>query len=126
MSYKTDYGRVMGLGSAKDGTHHFWVQRLTAVALVILTPLFVLPLAYNIGDSFEAVRAAYSHPVNAIIASLFILTAFYHLKLGLQVVIEDYIHGKGTRTVAIVVMNLACALVGFTGLFAVAKIAFSA
>ena len=126
MSYKTDYGRVAGLGSAKDGTHHFWVQRMTAVALLILTPLFVFPLAYNMGDGYAEVRAAYAHPVNAIIAALFILTAFYHLKLGLQVVIEDYVHGKGARTVSIVAMNLFCGLFGFTGLFAIAKIAFSA
>lgn len=125
MSYKTDYQRVAGLGSAKDGTHHFWVQRLTAVALLVLTPLFVFPLAYNLGDSIEAVREAYQHPINAIIAALFFVTAFYHLKLGLQVVIEDYVHGKGTRTAAIVAMNLFCVLFGFTGLFAVAKIAFS-
>ena len=125
MSFKTDYGRVAGLGSAKDGTHHFWAQRVSAVALLILTPLFVFPLAYNMGDSFDNVRAAYAHPINAIIAALFIVTAFYHLKLGLQVVIEDYVHGKGTRTACIILMNLFCALFGFTGLFAVAKIAFS-
>ncbi len=126
MSYKTDYGRVAGLGSAKDGTHHFWVQRVTAVALLILTPLFVIPLAYNMGDSYENVRQAYSHPINAIIAALFIITAFYHLKLGLQVVIEDYVHGSGARTFSIIAMNLFCGLFGFVGLFAIAKIAFSA
>lgn len=125
MSYKTDHGRVMGLGSAKDGTHHFWVQRVTAVALAILTPLFVIPFAYNVGDSYDAVRESYGHPVNAIVAALFIITAFYHLKLGLQVVIEDYV-GGGTRIACIIAMNLFCALVGFTALFAIAKIAFSA
>lgn len=126
MSYKTDYGRVAGLGSAKDGTHHFWVQRLSAVALLILTPLFIIPLAYNIGDDFDAVRAAYGHPVNAIIAGLFVFTVFFHLKLGLQVVIEDYIHGKAARTICLLLNNGFCWLMGFTGLFAIAKIAFSA
>lgn len=126
MSFKTDYGRVLGLGSAKDGTHHFWVQRLSAIALIILTPLFVMPLAYNMGDSFDNVRAAYGHPINAIVAGLFLLTAFYHLKLGLQVVIEDYVAGAFARTASIIVMNLFCFGLGFIGLFAIAKIAFSA
>lgn len=125
MSFKTDYGRVAGLGSAKDGTHHFWVQRLSAVAMVILTPLFIFPFAYNLGDSLDAVRASYGHPVNAIIACLFIITAFYHLKLGLQVVIEDYVHGKASRTICLLLNNGFCWLMGFTGLFAIAKIAFT-
>ncbi len=125
MSYKTDYGRVNGLGSAKDGTHHFWTQRISAIALLILTPLFIIPFAINLGDSFEAVRASYNHPLNAIIAGLFVITAFYHLKLGLQVVIEDYIHGKAMRTGSIIALYLFCTLAGFTGLFAIAKIAFT-
>lgn len=125
MSFKTDYGRVNGLGSAKEGTHHFWTQRVSAIALLILTPLFVVPFAINLGDSFEAVRESYSNPFTAIIAALFVITAFYHLKLGLQVVIEDYIHGKAMRTGLIIAMSLFCALAGFAGLFAIAKIAFS-
>jgi len=125
MSFKTDYGRVTGLGSAKDGTHHFWTQRISAIALLILTPLFIIPFAINLGDSFEAVRASYANPFTAIIAGLFVITAFYHLKLGLQVVIEDYIHGKAMRTGLLIGLSLFCALAGFTGLFAIAKIAFT-
>jgi len=125
MSYKTDYGRVNGLGSAKDGTHHFWTQRVSAIALLILTPLFIIPFAINLGDSFEAVQQSYASPFNAIIAGLFILTTFYHLKLGLQVVIEDYIHGKAMRTGLIIALSLFCGLAAFTGLFSIAKIAFS-
>ncbi len=125
MSYKTDYGRVNGLGSAKEGTHHFWSQRISAIGLLILTPLFIIPFAINLGDGFEAVRASYANPFMAIIAALFVITSFYHLKLGLQVVIEDYIPGKALRTGLIIGMSLFCALAGFTGLFAIAKIAFS-
>lgn len=125
MSYKTDYGRVLGLGSAKDGTDHFWKQRVTAVALLVLTPLFIIPFAYNLGDSYEAVRIAYSHPINAIIACLFIVMSLYHFALGARVVIEDYIHHKGLRLVLIMGNGLFAVLLGFTGLFAIAKIAFS-
>ena len=125
MSFKTDYARVNGLGSAKEGTHHFWTQRLSAIALLVLTPLFVIPFAINLGDGYEAVQAAYANPFTAIFAALFVLTSFYHLKLGLQVVIEDYVHSKGTRTALIVGSTLLCALAAFTGLFAIAKIAFT-
>ena len=123
MSYETDHKRVHGLGSAKDGTDHFWSQRVSAVALIILTPLFLIPLARNIGADHATVVAAYSHPFRAIVAALFVITTAYHLKLGLQVVIEDYSHG-GTRTALIVAASLFCGLLGFVGLFAIAKISF--
>ena len=125
MSYRTDLARVAGLGSAKEGTDHFWQQRVTAIALALLTPFFIFPFAANLGDGFEAVRAAYAHPFTAIVAALFIITMFVHLKLGLQVVIEDYIHGKGIRTALIVANTVFCWGFAFTGLFAIAKIAFA-
>ena len=62
MRYQTDRARVEGLGSAKQGTGHFWEQRISAIALLFLVPLFVFPFAYNLGDGYEAVRAAYAHP----------------------------------------------------------------
>jgi len=124
MSYRTDLARVAGLGSAKEGTDHFWQQRVTAVALVILSPFFIFPFASHLGSSFEEVRAAYAHPFTAIVAALFVITAFVHLKLGLQVVIEDYIHGKGIRTALIIANTALCYAAAFTGLFAIAKIAF--
>ena len=92
MRFRTDRQRVDGLGSAKEGTGHFWTQRVTAIALLPLTLLFIFPFASALGTDFEAARAVYASPFNAIVAILFIGTAFYHLQLGLQVVIEDYIH----------------------------------
>jgi succinate dehydrogenase membrane anchor subunit len=126
MSYQTDRSRVEGLGSAKEGTHHFTVQRLTAIALVPLTLFFIFTLAAAMGSSLEEVRAVYSSPFNAIVAILFLGTAFYHLKLGLQVVIEDYVHGKLTRTSLLIANILFCWAFGLSGVFAVAKIAFTA
>ena len=123
MSYLTDKKRVQGLGSAKTGTHHFISQRVTAIALIPLTVLFVLPFGYNLGAGYDRVIEAYSHPVNAIIAILFLFTVFTHLRLGLQVVIEDYVHGKTARTALLLANTLFCWLFGLTGIFAVAKIA---
>ena len=124
MSYLTDRKRVSGLGSAKDGTHHFITQRITALALIPLAILFVIPFAYNLGATYDRVLEAYSHPVNAIIAILFFITVFTHLKLGLQVVIEDYVHGKFMRNTCLIANILFCWLFGLTGVFAIAKIAF--
>ena len=123
MSYLTDKKRVHGLGSAKDGTGHFMSQRVTAIALIPLTVLFVLPFVYNLGSGHDRVIEVYSHPVNAIIAILFFITVFTHLRLGLQVVIEDYVHRHNTRTALLIANSLFCWLFGLTGVFAVAKIA---
>ncbi len=123
MSYLTEKKRVQGLGSAKDGTGHFISQRVTAIALIPLVVLFVLPFGYNLGAGYNRVIEAYSHPINAIITMLFFVTLFTHLRLGLQVVIEDYVHGHSARTALLIANTLFCWLFGLTGVFAVAKIA---
>lgn len=124
MSFKTPRAQVTGLGSAKDGTHHWWSQRVTAVALIPLTVLFVLPFGQSIGQDYEAARSTYENPFHAIVAVLFIAVMFRHMQLGLQVVIEDYIRNKGVRTGALLANTLFCGLFGLTGVFAVLKIAF--
>ena len=125
MSFRTDKARVIGLGTAKEGVGHWWSQRVTSVALVPLTLLFILPFASALGGSFEAVRAVYSDTFNAVVAILFLGVGFHHLQQGLQVVIEDYVHGPA-RTAALLLNTLACWALGLTGIFAVAKIAFTA
>ncbi len=123
MSYLTDRKRVSGLGSAKEGTHHFIVQRVTAIALIPLVCLFIYPLGKNIGGEYETVIATYANPFHAIVAILFFVTASFHLRLGLQVVIEDYVHGKASRPILLIANTLFCWLIGLAGVFAVAKIA---
>lgn len=123
MSHLTDKKRVHGLGSAKDGTGHFISQRVTAIALIPLVVLFIVPFGYNLGAGYDRVIEAYSHPVNAIVAILFFIALFTHLRLGLQVVIEDYVHGHGARTALLIANTLFCWLFGLTGVFAIAKIA---
>ena len=125
MRYQTDRARVEGLGSAKQGTGHFWEQRISAIALLFLVPLFVFPFAYNLGDGYEAVRAAYAHPVNAIIAIAFFLTAFLHLFQGVQVVVEDYVHGRAGMVI-IIAPRLLCTLFALVGVYAVIRISLGA
>lgn len=125
MDYRTDRARVSGLGSAKDGTHHFWIQRVSSVALIPLTLLFVFTFAGALGGEYETVLATYANPWNAIVAILFLLTAFYHAQLGLQVVIEDYVHGK--LRLPLILANIIFTWgLALAGVFAVAKIAFTA
>ena len=126
MSYKTDYNRVAGLGSAKNGTHHFVVQRLTAIALIPLAVLFVFTFAGTLGRGHEAVIATYSRPWPALIALMFFVALFDHLRLGLQVVIEDYVSGERARMRWLIANALLWRGVMIAGLFAVAKIAFTA
>jgi len=125
MDYRTDRSRVTGLGAAKEGVGHWWSQRLSSVALVPLALLFVFPFAGALGGGFEEVRAVYQNPFNAIVAILFIGVALHHHMQGLQVVIEDYIHGKAARTAALIANTLICWALGLSGVFAVAKIAFA-
>lgn len=126
MDFRTDRQRVQGLGSAKEGSGHWWSQRLTSIALVPLTLLFIFPFAHNLGRDFASVRAAYAHPFNAIVALLLILVTFRHLQQGLQVVIEDYVHEKAPRTALLLANVLLCWAFALIGVFAVLRIAFSA
>lgn len=126
MSFKTDYARVAGLGAARHGVAHWWAQRVTAVALIPLTALAVIPFARAVGAGHEAVLATYGHPLHAIVAILFLAVAFRHLHQGLQVVIEDYVHAKAARTAALLGNTMFCALFGLIGAFGVGKIAFAA
>lgn len=125
-SFRTDRQRVAGLGTAGAGSGHWWGQRLTSLALLPLTLLFIFPFAASLGEGFLAVRVIYASPFNAMIAILFMGVTFYHLQQGLQVVIEDYVHTKPLRT-ALLLGNIAfCWAAGLAGVFAVAKIAFAA
>lgn len=124
MSFFTDRKRVTGLGSAREGTGHWWNQRVTSVALIPLVILAIFPLDRALGSSLQEVAAIYSSPFNAIVMILLIAVTFLHLQQGLQVVIEDYVHGKAARTAALLANTLLCALFGLAGVFAVARIAF--
>lgn len=124
MSLRTPLGRVRGLGSAKDGTHHWLLQRVTAVALIPLTVWIVASFVALVGADYETVREWMALPLVAVLFILFIATGLYHLKLGLQVVIEDYVHGEGLKIVSQMAVSFACVLVGAASIFAILKIAF--
>jgi succinate dehydrogenase / fumarate reductase membrane anchor subunit len=126
MSYRTDRQRVHGLGAAGDGTDHWWSQRLTSIALVPLTLFFLFPFVRALGADWETVRAIYATPLHAIVAVLFLLVGFNHLHQGIQVVVEDYVHDKPLRTALLLANIFVCWGLALIGVFAVAKIAFTA
>ncbi len=124
-AYKTPRGMVSGLGSAHSGVHHWWVTRVESVALIPLGLLFVFPFASALGEGYLVVRAVYANWFNAVVAVLFLAVGFHHLMLGLQVVIEDYVHDKAWRAGLLILNQMLCAFFGLAGIFAVLKIAFA-
>jgi succinate dehydrogenase / fumarate reductase membrane anchor subunit len=126
MSYKTDYARAHGHGAAGEGIHHWWNQRISSIALIPLTLLFIFPFADTLGGGHAAFVATYSNLWHALVAILFIIAAFAHLQQGLQVVIEDYVPNKAQRTAALLVNTLSCWALGAAGVLSVATVLFSA
>ncbi|MDY0022624.1 succinate dehydrogenase, hydrophobic membrane anchor protein [Arenimonas caeni] len=125
MSLRNPLARAKGLGSAKDGTTHWWHQRLSAIALLLLTPWFVILMVGLIGDDLATVRATLSQPLTAILMTAFVLSLFWHARLGLQVVIEDYLHG-GTELLMQVIVKFAYALAAIASLLAIGRLFFLA
>ncbi len=125
-NYRTPLSRVKGLGSAKEGTEHFWTQRLTAIALIPLVLWLAFSIASLPGMDYIAIREWLSQPFNALVMILFLVAGFFHARLGLQVVIEDYVGSHGARTVAIIAVTFAAAALGVTGVFSVLRIVFAA
>lgn len=117
---------VFGLGSAKEGVSHWWMQRVSSIALIPLTLLFVVPFGQALGQGHAAATALYGDPWHALVAILFIAVSFWHLAQGMQVVIEDYVESHGARTALLLGNMLLCGFGAVAGVFAVAKIAFAA
>lgn len=124
MSLRTPIGRVLGLGSAKEGVGHWWTQRVTSVALVILGLWFVSALLRLDDLNYGAVVAWMSSPVNAVLLALLVGTTAYHSQLGVQVVVEDYVAHHGAKVAVLLLLNFLHVALGALGVFAVLRIAF--
>ena len=126
MSLRTPLARVLGLGSAREGTRHWWAQRLTALALVPLVLWFVISVIGLIGAGRGAVLDWIEQPVVAGLMVLLIGAVFHHGQLGVQVVIEDYVHNEAAKLVLIIFVKFAAVVLAVSGILAVLAIAFGA
>jgi succinate dehydrogenase / fumarate reductase membrane anchor subunit len=125
-SIRTPLAEVRGLGSAKKGTGEFIVQRLTSVALAFLVVAFIVVIVSLNGEPYETVVATLSSPLVAIILIAGILATVVHMRIGMQVIIEDYIYNEGAKAVLLTLNWLFSWGVGLVALFAVLKLAFGA
>lgn len=123
-SRRSMLARVRYLGSAKDGTGHWWAQRLTAVALVPLSIWFVASMVALTGAPQEDVVGWLGRPLPALFMILLIVAAFHHAQLGLQVVVEDYVHRPALRIALLMIVKFAAIGLGLAAVYAVLKIAF--
>ena len=120
---QTPLGRVRGLGSAKDGVHHWWMQRLTGVALVPLSVWFVVSLVSVAGADHATTVAWIATPLVAITLILLTVATFYHAALGIQVVVEDYVHSEGAKICILVLVKFASLALGVATIFSILKLA---
>jgi len=123
-SMRTPLGRVRGLGSAKSGTGHFWLQRVTAVANVVLTIIFLGVVISLVGRPYQAALAVLSHPLVAILMLLFTVSGVVHMRLGMQTIIEDYVHGEGLKIAAVMANTFFAIAIGAACVFALLKLSF--
>ncbi|MDQ4420446.1 succinate dehydrogenase, hydrophobic membrane anchor protein [Sphingobium sp. DEHP117] len=125
MGNGTSIGRVRGLGSAKSGSHHWILQRFTAVGNLLLVLWLIFSILQMPGLDYESVVGWLAQPLVAVPMALMLVSVFWHLKLGLQVLIEDYVHEDGLKFFAIMLLNFYAIGGAALGIFAIAKIAFT-
>lgn len=121
---RTTRRRVAGLGSARSGTGHFWLQRLTALANVPLVLAFLFIVIYAAGGTREEVTAILGQPIVAIVVLLALLSIVVHMRIGMQVIIEDYVQGEGAKVLALMANTSFTIAVGCAAAFAILKISF--
>lgn len=125
MGNGTEIGRVRGLGSAHHGAHHWLLQRFTAIGNLVLMLFLVVSFALLPGYDFASMRSWAANPLVATALALLIVSTFWHARLGLQVLIEDYVHEAGSKFGVIVLLNLAAVGGAVFGLVSIARIAFA-
>jgi len=124
MAYRTPLARVRGLGSAKEGADHFWQQRLTAVANIFLVAFLIWLLTSLAGADYATAKGTLGKPQVAIPLLLLVLSGLVHMRLGMQTIIEDYVHSEGRRVALLMLNSFFAMAVGLTAAFAVLKLSF--
>jgi succinate dehydrogenase / fumarate reductase membrane anchor subunit len=124
VSLRSPLGRVLGMGSAKDGTGQWWAERVSAVALIPLTLWFVFSLISLPDLAYVTVRTWLSVPITGFLAILLVAVMSHHSYLGTIVVVEDYVHGAGTKLLSLLLLRFLHVMVGGASIFAILRVAF--
>ncbi|MBK8534769.1 MAG: succinate dehydrogenase, hydrophobic membrane anchor protein [Candidatus Competibacteraceae bacterium] len=125
MSIRTPLARVRGLGTAKDGTHHWWMQRVTSIALVPLVLWFVISMLSVSRADYETFQHWLGNPIRAGLMVALLAAMFYHANLGMQVIFEDYVRPEGAKILAVLATQFVLFLLGAISIVAVLKIAMT-
>jgi len=126
MKYRAPLKNALGLGSSKSGVHHWWIQRLTAVGLIPLTLWFAYAVVSGCLDvsSYESARAFIAQPIHSVLLILLTFTMLHHSQLGIQVIVEDYVHG-GLKTVTLIASKFAHIVAGVAAIYSIIVISLS-
>ena len=122
-SMSTPLARARGLGSAKSGLHHWWHQRVSAVAMVVLVSWMVVLLFSLVEADYQTAMNILAHPVNATVVVLFVAVGLWHASLGIQVVLEDYVANEGARLIAILAVKMTASVTAILAILSVLKVA---
>lgn len=120
---KTPLAQVRGLGSSRDGTHHWWSQRVSAIANIPLVIWFVISMLGHVNSDYATLSSWLQQPLVAVLMILFVANMVYHMKLGIQVAIEDYVHGRA-RVASMLILDFGSVILAVLGIFSVLKISF--
>jgi succinate dehydrogenase / fumarate reductase membrane anchor subunit len=122
ISMRTPLARVKGLGAAGHGAEHWWLQRVTAVSNIPLIIAFVIIVANMAGRSYEEAVSIVSHPLIALLLILAVISVTNHMRLGMQIIIEDYVHDKGWKIVSLIANNFYAVIIAVASLYAILKV----
>jgi succinate dehydrogenase / fumarate reductase membrane anchor subunit len=122
VSMRTPLARVKGLGASGHGVEHWWLHRMTAVSNIPLIIAFVIIVAALAGSDYEQALRIISHPLVAIILLLAVISVTNHMRLGMQIVIEDYVHDKGYRIAAVIANNFYAVIIAVACIYAILKV----
>ena len=126
MSFRTPLSKVKGLGSAREGTEHFWQQRVTGLANLLLSVFVIYAIFQLAGQNHSTVKTFFQNPLHLVLTAAFIISVAHHMRLGMQVVIEDYVHAEGAKILLLILNSFFAAFIALAGLFSLVKLSLGA